>query len=1361
VDATSVKKIGKYEITGILGRGGMGVVYRAEDKRIGRLVAIKTLTEGYSGQPEMLERFYREAQAGILQHPNIVIVYDLGDEDGVPFIVMEYVTGEPLDKTITSGRQLPMIDRLSIIEQVCAALGYAHQRGVVHRDIKPANVIVQPDGHAKIVDFGIARVQSSNAETGLTRTGNVIGTIHYIAPERLRGQPFDGRSDIFSTGVMLYLLLAGQLPFVGEDMTVLQKLVNEPHPPLKTHISDYPSGLDAILDRALAKDPEQRYATAEEFAADLRAISEELKKGRVTELFNDAERLTTEQQFGRAREVLLHVVKIDSQHTAAKQLLGIVQQNLARLQRAEQIRQLVAEAEEALASKRFPEALASLDQAVKLDPASTELQAKLEAAKEKKQRQDEIGSLLAEADASRNRGDLTGALKVLEKALRLDQENTKLRAAYAAFAKQAKLAAQQGQIRAMLDNARQEVSSRHFTSAIEILREVSKLDPSLPELESLLQTAVSGQEQERRRKLLEQLQTQIEGCLLADEYDRATDLVNRAVEQLPTEASLLQLKTRVASQARAFRVRQLIDTTAADAQRVFASSPHEALLIVQRALQELPGEERLLALEDSLRQRLKNLQAEEVRGRYLREAQDAIDRSQFETAIGTLESYQLEFSDTTGVNELLDFARGELAQQKRRERIASCAMQAKSLIQEERITEAIRLLEPVAAETGDASLSRLLTEARGQQAEAARKLEALLSRVKGLRERGQLDEAIKLLEGSPQATAKGTQLNTLLMELRAENARQQAELRAENARKQAIVAAIASASQALEKMDFHAGLEALQSVRRAYGDSEDLSRVISDYEARRTAIANEGIGKSVEAARTALLSNDPAAALKELQGSAGLVEFADSSQQADWRRLRAEAAKPPVRRATATIETDSAAGIAGEEPEAVAQRGREPRLQPKLIALIAGGLALVVILVLVIALRGHKSTAANQPPPSPTSPAAPVIPPTGTLNVQGNLGDVNVFVDGVLKGFTQSDGKLSLPVDEGTHSVRFTKAGYEDYQAPGITISTNKEASVPFNLNPTTGAAPPPPTDAYLTIHSAPGGALVSVDKVQAGRTDAQGNLIIPVKPGKRAVQIGLDNFQTFNQSVNVKAGEKKSLAAALTPSVTKPTSVPASAPAPAATAPTPQPVQILSFSASASQIEQGQSTTLKWDTANASDVTIDNGLDAQASSSHVSVSPSTDTTYTLTAKGTGGPLQKSVKITVEPKKVEVQPPPPPPPTPSSTPIRPADDRVPLQEVMRHFQSALDSHDAGKIQAVWAGNKSRDFQSFLKKNPEAVVKDDCSPSSLVLAGETSAQWTCTETITIKSGGRSQPPTSRQIRFSFVKNNGAWSISDRQ
>lgn len=561
MDATSTRKIGKYEITGVLGRGGMGVVYRAEDKRIGRPVAIKTLTEGFSGQPEMLERFYREAQAGILQHPNIVIIYDLGDEDGVPFIVMEHVNGEPLDKIIASGRQLPLLDKLSIIEQVCAALGYAHQRGVVHRDIKPANVIVQPDGHAKIVDFGIARIQKTAAETELTRTGSVIGTIHYIAPERLKGQPFDGRSDIFSTGIMLYQLLTGQLPFTGENMTVLHNLVNEPHRPLSAFLQNYPPALDGIIDRALAKDPERRYATAEELAADLHALSENLKKDRVSELFNDAERLTAEQQFGRAREVLLQLVRIDAQHTAARQLLAIVQQHLVT------------------------------------------------------------------------------------------------------------------------------------------------------------------QEQERRHRLLEQLQSEIESCLKNNNYERATEMVNRAVEQLPSEPALLQLKARVATQTRAFQARRLIESTVASAQAAFVDSPGEALLIVQKALQELPGEERLLSLEDSLRQRLKIAEKEQVRARYLREAQAAIDRSQFEKAIEVLESYQLEFADAAGVNELLDFAKGELARQKRRTRIAECASQARWLLREQRFEEAIRLLEPAAAETGDLSLARLLADARAQHG-ATRQSEA-------------------------------------------------------------------------------------------------------------------------------------------------------------------------------------------------------------------------------------------------------------------------------------------------------------------------------------------------------------------------------------------------------------------------------------------------------------------------------------------------------------------------------------------------------------------------------------------------------------------------------------------------------------
>ncbi len=1394
MDAATVKKIGKYEITGILGRGGMGVVYRAEDKRIGRLVAIKTLTEGYSGQPEMLERFYREAQAGILQHPNIVIVYDLGDQDGVPFIVMEHVTGEPLDRIITSGKQLPLIDKLSIIEQVCAALGYAHQRGVVHRDIKPANVIVQPDGHAKIVDFGIARVQSSNAETGLTRTGNVIGTIHYIAPERLKGLPFDGRSDIFSTGVMLYLLLTGHLPFAGEDVTVLQKLVNEPHPPLKTHIADYPPFLDAIMDRALAKDPELRYATAEEFAADLHSVSEDLKKGHVSELFNDAERLTTEQQFGRAREVLQQLIKIDSQHTGARQLLGIVQQNLSRVQRAEQVKQFVAEAEEALSSKRFPEALASLDQAVRLDSTNTDLQAKLEAAKEQRRRHDEINNLLAEADASRNRGDLTGALKVLEKALRLDQENTRLRAAYAAIAKQAQLAAQQGQIRGMLDNARQEVSSRRFTAAIGILHEVSKLDPSLPELESLLQTAVSGQEQERRRKLLEQVQSQVENCLLADEYDRATELVSKAIEQLPAEASLLQLKTRVDGQARQFRARQLIDSTAREAQEAFSSSPHEALLIVQRALEELPGEERLLALEDSLRQRLKGLETEEVRKRYLREAQEAIGRSEFESAVEILESYRLEFADASGVNELLEYAKGELSQRQRDARIASCAAQAKSLMQEQRIDEAIRVLEPVVAETGDPSLSRLLVEAREQQAEAARKLEVLANRVKALRERGQLDEAIALLKSEGANKTKETQVQALLNVLVAERDQ-----------KQVITRAVATARQAIEQRTFASGWDALESARQAYGDSSELMRALQEFQTERASFAQEAVGKCIEAARAALLNKEPQTAQTALSGAVELVEFSTPAQQTDWRRIRKEA-EDALRRigkpATGSVRLPGEVDVI--EPP--------PRSRKGLIWGIASACVAVLAIAVILLLK-------KPPPPPPSRPtpteayievakappgaavsidnAAPAqtdaggkvsvtvkpglhqlvvskegfepftdsinvnagetyvdnvvlrsSPPpdvSGRLLVQGNVPEFKVFVDGVSQGTFRTGKPITLT--EGKHKVKYSATGFEDSPEKSINIVRKTDTNDRFSLTKSATPPPPPPSPAG-------GASIVSFSatpsSIQQGSSDqvtlqwtTKDAVSTSIDPGQATVpssgrlSVKPSSTTTYTLTTKGKDGQVKIQQALVTV--------------------TPAPVQklpatIASFSINPASIQQGEQATLQWNTKDAVSISINPEVGAVNATGEQSVKPSGKTTYTLVAIGNDGQAKtQQVSVTV------VAPPPPPSSRSSSS-----DDRALLIQLVRDFESAYNSQDISRVKSVWSGmtpNQSKQIQVFFKGNPEATVKDDCAPSSLSITGDT-AQWACAETTIVKSNN-GKPLKPHPIRFSFVKKNDSWSISERQ
>ncbi|MBV8282062.1 MAG: PEGA domain-containing protein [Candidatus Eremiobacteraeota bacterium] len=571
------------------------------------------------------------------------------------------------------------------------------------------------------------------------------------------------------------------------------------------------------------------------------------------------------------------------------------------------------------------------------------------------------------------------------------------------------------------------------------------------------------------------------------------------------------------------------------------------------------------------------------------------------------------------------------------------------------------------------------------------------------------------------------------------------ELRNENARKQALVAAVGAASRALEKQDFHGGMEALQSVRRAYGDSEEISHVISEYEARRTAIANEHVGKSVEAARAALLASDSASALKALQGAAAIVEFAGPGQQADWGRLRTEAGKPTGRRTTGNIRLqDEAAGFE------VRPRSRRP------IIIVTGG-ALIVIVPLMLVFLLTRIPKSTVKPPTPAVASAPAPTPTGTLKVRGNLADVDVFVDGVLKGFTQSDGTLALPLDAGAHTVRFTKAGYDDLETPAVTVSASQELNLPFSLKPGTGPAQAAGPETYLTLKSTPG-ALVTIDKAPAGRIDGQGGLIASVKPGKRSVQISLDNYQTFNQTVNVKAGEKRPVNAALVAMALKPaaTSPTAAASAPAAL-PTAQPVQVLSFSAAPSSLEEGQATTLQWTTSNASEVSIDNGIDIVALNGHTPpISPNTTTTYTLTAKGPGGTLQKSVTVAVT-KKAVLAATPPQPATAEASP-RPADESAALRAAVGRYQAAYNSHQIDQIRAAWPTLPSgleKAMRDSFKDHPEIKVNIDC-PSSPNVSGDT-ARWACRLTTTLMSGGKPSSSSSN-VPFTFARRDGNWVIS---
>jgi len=267
-------RIGKYEIVELVGEGAMGTVYRATDSVLGRTVAVKVMNASIARQQDHRQRFLREAQAaGSLQHPNVVTIYDLGELDGHLFIAMEFVHGTDLEKLMTAVEPLKLQSKLDIIVDVLMGLSYAHKHGIVHRDIKPANIRVGEDGHAKIMDFGVAHLASSD----MTRTGLVVGTPSYMAPEQVMGGKAVPGTDLFAVGAVLYHLITGSKPFEGPTLqSLFYRIVTDMPKPLDEVRPGLPSSLNAIIQKAMAKDPADRYPSALDMANAIIAVRAEL-----------------------------------------------------------------------------------------------------------------------------------------------------------------------------------------------------------------------------------------------------------------------------------------------------------------------------------------------------------------------------------------------------------------------------------------------------------------------------------------------------------------------------------------------------------------------------------------------------------------------------------------------------------------------------------------------------------------------------------------------------------------------------------------------------------------------------------------------------------------------------------------------------------------------------------------------------------------------------------------------------------------------------------------------------------------------------------------------------------------------------
>ena len=494
------QKIGKYVVQGKpLGQGGMGVVYRAVDPDIGRPVAIKMVLG--AGDPELLERFSREIKlTANLHHPNIVIVYDSGQQSGSPYIVMEYLEGASLERvaiTAPSPNQA-LYQQLNIIAQVCAGLDYAHKQGVVHRDIKPANILVLRDQSVKIVDFGIALL-GDDSRSRLSKPGVRPGTPVYMSPEQLNGYPLDGGTDIYSAGVVLYELLTGKLPFWGPDETSIRtRILTAEAQPLSAHSPDYPAELQEVVSRALEKNRLNRYQTAEDFRIALSRIQAQLKPALIREWREQAYAAMDRSDWVRAKENLAEVLKLDPADVVAGDKLHEVEQILGREKHGTEAQRLRAQAEDALAQRQIDDALAFAEQAVKLDDSNVDLRVFRDSVRDTRERSGKARRAIARAESCLQADQLEAALAAANEALTLEPSNSEAQALRGTITQSFAERLKRQQFQSLLEEARRDIAARRHTSALDLLKRAAAIDAKDPQLSALMNQAMQGREAEKR-----------------------------------------------------------------------------------------------------------------------------------------------------------------------------------------------------------------------------------------------------------------------------------------------------------------------------------------------------------------------------------------------------------------------------------------------------------------------------------------------------------------------------------------------------------------------------------------------------------------------------------------------------------------------------------------------------------------------------------------------------------------------------------------------------------------------------------------------------------------------------------------------
>ena len=725
-------KIGRYEILEEIGRGAFGQVYRAFDPDVNRRVAVKVLNT--IGDPDILARFRNEAAAaGNLNHRNIVTIHDFGEHNGVPFIVMELVDGQDLQKTMAA-RRLKLLEKMEIMSQVADGLHFAHSKGVIHRDVKPANIMVLPDGRVKILDFGIARLNQANAARQ-TRTGYLVGTILYMSPEQFQDAIVDSLCDIWAYGVVYYEMLTGKYPFEAKDNASLMYKVTRVDPPrIRTLAPDCPEALEQIVHRALARDRELRYQSLDDLQLDAGPVLADLRRLQAGGMMAQARAIFEAGQLDEAQAMVRRILDLDPANAEARQLRDQISRQVQRRSVRPKVENLLKDAERELAERRFGEATESLESALRLDPNDSSIRVRLDESRRLAECNARASDLAGQAEREFRLQEFGGAYRLCAEALRVDEEHPQARRLMDAIQEEIARRDRKRKLEEGLEKARGLLRIQAFEEVFSAVEALRKEFPGEAQVEQLLATArTQQQERDRRVRLQEEMQAARQ-LLRERNFAGAVERLRRVSPEFSTDPQFVELRSFAEEELRRQMTEQEIAGFAEQASQFAAQNRFdEALRAIDQGLQKYATDSTLIRLLQSTMAAKRSFEKEQAIAEALRRGEELRQQGRTADALDLVEAAISRSGAEPSLLRLRAQLQSERDQSRRAEEVTQALRQGEELLRQKNFAAARRLLESAAASYPDdvAELwARAVVQeqlARAEQLESAQQWDAALA----------------------------------------------------------------------------------------------------------------------------------------------------------------------------------------------------------------------------------------------------------------------------------------------------------------------------------------------------------------------------------------------------------------------------------------------------------------------------------------------------------------------------------------------------------------------------------------------------------------------------------------------------------